>query len=76
MTVTMSRLTRRKAAPAAKGKRQAGAAMTIPTLEEARARLDAARDRPQPWLTPEAFEAAERYEMTGPLVGPEIYRKP
>ena len=74
--MTMSRLTRRKARPAAKGKRQGGEAMAIPTLEEARARLDAARDRPQPWLTPEAFEVAEKYEMTGPMVGPEVYRKP
>lgn len=74
--MTMSRLTRRQSAPAAKGKRQSGAAMAMPALEEAQARLDAARDRPQPWLTPEAFEAAEKYDMTGPLVGPEIYRKP
>ncbi len=74
--MTMSRVTRRKTAPAAKGKRQGGAAMAIPALEEARARLDAARDRAQPWLTPEAFETAEKYDMTGPMVGPEVYRKP
>ena len=75
MTVTTSRLTRRKAVPAASGKRQGNTVAAIPTLEEARARLDAARDRPQPWLTPEAFEAAEMYEMAGSMVGPEIYRK-
>ena len=68
MTLTMSRLTRRKAAPAAKGKRKSGAAMAIPTQEEARARLDSARDRPQPEPS-ERFIHRSRGQGCGSLHG-------
>jgi hypothetical protein len=76
VTFSQSMDTSRKARPAAQRRPQSNTAATVPTLEEARSRLIAARGRPQPWLTPEAFEAAETCEMAGPMVGPEIYRKP
>lgn len=73
--MTISRLvqTRRNTASAAGSKRQTGPITAIPTLEEAQARLDAARDRPQSWLTPEAFEAAKGVPE---VIGLKIYRKP
>jgi hypothetical protein len=75
MTVTISRFleTRRRVGAAAKSKQSIGAAASIPTIEEARARLKAARGRPQPWLTPEAFGAAKDVPE---VIGPEKYRKP
>jgi hypothetical protein len=58
-------------------RKRANAAEAIPTLAEARKRLAAHRGRVNPWLTPEALAAAEAYpEQIGPMVGPEICRKP
>jgi len=66
------------AAPASAGNRKrANEAEAIPTLAEARKRLAARRGRVNPWLTAEALAAAEAYpDQVGPMVGPEIYRKP
>ena len=69
MTVTTSRFMEARKPPrrTAKSGRGDTAGEAIPTPEEARARLDAARDRPRPWLTPEAFEAVKGVpEVIGP----------
>lgn len=73
MTISRFLETRRRVEAAAKSRRPNSAAASIPTIEEARARLKAARGRPLPWLTPEAFEAAEGVPE---VIGPEKYRKP
>ena len=72
--MTMSRHMEARKPPRrpAKGGRGDTAAAAIPTPEEARARLDAARDRPRPWLTPEAFEAVKGVPE---VIGPKTYRK-
>ncbi len=54
-------------------RRRARVVAEPPTLEEADRRLAAARGRPQPWLTPEALEAARGLPV---VVGPKVYRKP
>jgi hypothetical protein len=44
-----------------------------PTLEEAAMRLEAARGRPRPWLTPAGLAAMDG---APDVIGPEVYRKP
>jgi hypothetical protein len=44
-----------------------------PTLEEAAKRLDAARGRPRPWLTPAGLAAMDG---APDVIGPEVYLKP
>ncbi len=73
MTITRFMDTRRKRTPTAKIRQQGNADAAIPSMEEARARLAAARGRPQPWLTQAAFGAADGVPE---VIGPETYRKP
>ena len=74
MTVTISRRMEARKPPRRTAKSGPGdnVGEAIPTLEEARARLDAARDQPRPWLTPEAFEAVKGVPE---VIGPKTYRK-
>jgi hypothetical protein len=76
MTVSKARapVTEPPSGPApSRVRRPARVSEAPPTLEEAAKRLDVARGRPRPWLTPSGLAVMDG---APDVIGPGIYRKP
>jgi len=74
MTVSSRTPKARSVTLPAPGGQRSRAVDVIPTLDEARARLAAAADRPRPWLTPEGL--AVFADAPTEDLGPNVYKRP